>query len=53
MHIPEFNEQGERMVLGHDPVPPYRKVFWITFLVGLIYLGSILVSTMGRGGLTH
>ncbi|MFW5722063.1 MAG: hypothetical protein ACOCWT_02080 [Desulfohalobiaceae bacterium] len=53
MHVPEFNEHGERMVLGHDPVPPYPKVFWITFLAGLAYLAFIIISTSGQNGLTH
>lgn len=53
MQLPEFNEKGERMVLGHDPVPPYSGVFWTTFLLGLAYLAVVFVMTMNHAGPAH
>lgn len=53
MDIPEFNDKGERMVLDHEPVPPYGSVFWITFLAGLAYLAIVLISSMGHSGPAH
>jgi len=35
-----------KMVLGHDPVPPYRTVFSIAITVGVLYLGIILFFTL-------
>ena len=49
MKLPEFNEKGERMVLDHDPVPPYRAVFWTAFAIGSLYLIYILMTTLGAG----
>lgn len=48
MKLDEFNDKGERMVLDHEPVPPYGTAFWITFLGGMAYLAYILVSTWGH-----
>lgn len=48
MDIAALNEQGERMVLDHDPVPPYDKVFWIIFIAGLAYLAFIILIAMGE-----
>jgi hypothetical protein len=53
MKLPEFNEKGERMVLGHDPVLPYPLIFWICFLGGSAYLALILVSALGASGGGH
>lgn len=33
----------EKMVLSHEPVPGYRKIFHITVLVAVLYLGAIFV----------
>jgi hypothetical protein len=35
-----------KMVLGHDPVPPYRAVFFIAITIGCLYLGLILLKTL-------
>ena len=40
-------EQGERMELGHEPVPGYRGVFYVAITLGSIYLGIILLKTLG------
>lgn len=53
MDVPEFNDKGERLVLGHDPVEPYPLVFWTCFLGGLAYLAWILLSTLGGSGGGH
>ncbi len=33
----------ERMILKHDPVPPYRTVFYIVFALGVLYLTAIII----------
>ena len=35
----------EIMELGHDPVPGYRPIFFVTFAVGVIYLAMIFYYT--------
>lgn len=37
------------MELSHEPVPGYRKAFYIAFAVGLLYLGSILLYSILSG----
>jgi len=39
------DEHEEIMVLGHDPVPGYRPVFWAAIITGVLYLAVILIST--------
>ncbi len=39
--------EEEKMILEHEPIPKYRKIFYITFLVGVLYLAMILLTTMG------
>ena len=36
----------EKMVLSHDPVPGYRRVFCIVVLVASIYLCFIFVQSL-------
>lgn len=33
-----MEEQQEKMILEHQPVPGYRKAFYIVLAVGVIYL---------------
>ena len=33
----------EKMILSHEPVPGYRKVFHIVILVAVLYLGIIFL----------
>ena len=43
----ERNDEIEGMMeLGHDPVPPYRTVFFIAITIGCLYLGLILLKTL-------
>jgi hypothetical protein len=43
----ERNDDIEgKMELGHEPVPPYRKVFFIAITIGALYLGLILLKTI-------
>jgi hypothetical protein len=43
----ERSEEIEgKMELGHDPVPPYRTVFFIAITIGCFYLGLILLKTL-------
>ncbi len=37
--------EGE-MELTHEPNPLYRKVFYITITIGVLYLGVILIRTL-------
>lgn len=39
-------EPSEKMELGHDPVPGYRPVFFITLAVGVTYLALIFYYTL-------
>jgi hypothetical protein len=45
-----INERSDeiegKMELGHDPVPPYRTVFFVAITVGVLYLGLILLKTL-------
>jgi hypothetical protein len=43
----ERNDEIEgKMALAHDPVPPYRTVFFIAITVGVLYMGVILFNTL-------
>jgi hypothetical protein len=33
----------EKMILSHEPVPGYRKIFHIVILVAVLYLGIIFL----------
>ena len=35
-----------KMELGHEPVPPYKTVFFIAITIGVLYLGFILLKTL-------
>ena len=35
-----------KMELGHEPVPPYRTIFFIANTIGVLYLGFILYKTL-------
>ncbi|MDI1472256.1 MAG: hypothetical protein QMD43_03715 [Thermodesulfovibrio sp.] len=37
------NKNEERMILSHEPIPPYKTVFYIVFILGVIYLTAIIV----------
>jgi hypothetical protein len=36
----------EKMELSHEPVPGYRKAFFIAITVGSLYLAIILLCTL-------
>ena len=43
----ERNDDIEgKMELTHEPVPPYRSVFFIAITVGVLYLGLILAMSI-------
>lgn len=46
MHAGESIETGEKMELSHEPVPPYRSIFYVAITVASLYLGVILLKTM-------
>jgi len=38
----EEHKEEEKMILSHEPVPPYKTVFYIVFALGVIYLTIII-----------
>ncbi len=34
------------MELGHEGIPMYRKVFFVTITIGVVYLAVILLRTL-------
>jgi hypothetical protein len=47
-HAPQHHtaDQGEKMILAHDPVDGYRPVFYLIFTVSCIYLAYIIITTL-------
>jgi hypothetical protein len=39
-------DNKEIMELSHEPVPGYRKAFYISITVGSLYLALILLNTL-------
>lgn len=39
-------EKAEKMELTHEPVPGYRRIFFIAIAIGGLYLSLILWSTV-------
>jgi len=37
----EENTHEEKMELGHEPIPIYVKIFHISIIIGVLYLGII------------
>lgn len=37
------NKEEERMILKHEPIPPYKTLFYIIFLLGSLYLAAIII----------
>ena len=35
-----------KMVLGHEPVPPFQTIFWVAITIGVLYLGLIFFKTL-------
>lgn len=43
----EINDDIEgKMTLSHEPVSPYRSVFFVAIAIGVLYLGFILLKTV-------
>jgi hypothetical protein len=36
-------KKEEIMELGHEPVPGYKKIFYIIFTVGILYLATVFL----------
>jgi len=36
----------ELQELHHEAVPGYRKIFFVSIIIGLIYLGIIFLNTL-------
>lgn len=36
-------EKEEIMELSHEPVPGYKKIFYIVFAVGILYLAAVFL----------
>lgn len=48
---PEAKE--EKMELRHEPIPKYKKIFYIVITIGILYLAFIMLTytgTTGTGG---
>jgi hypothetical protein len=41
-----MNDEDEKMILSHEPVPGYRAIFYIVLIVAALYLGVIFLVTM-------
>jgi hypothetical protein len=41
-----MEEQQEKMILAHEPVPGYRTAFYIALAVGVIYLVVVFGWTL-------
>ena len=39
-------QREEKMELSHEPVPGYRRIFFIAITIGALYLGLILYKTL-------
>lgn len=35
-----------KMELSHEPIPPYRTVFFVAITIGVLYLALILLRTL-------
>jgi|GEM_PF-1662337 len=46
MHADKSLGSEEKMELSHDPVPPYRSIFYVAIMVTSLYLGLILLISM-------
>lgn len=46
MNEERSDEIEGKMELTHDPVPPYKTVFFISITIGVLYLGFILFKTL-------
>ncbi|MEW6675988.1 MAG: hypothetical protein AB1348_08325 [Nitrospirota bacterium] len=39
-------EIEELMELTHEPIPIYRKIFFIAIAIGVLYIGIIFLNTL-------
>ncbi|NNG06564.1 MAG: hypothetical protein HKM90_02430 [Desulfobacteraceae bacterium] len=35
-----------KMELSHEPIPPYKIIFFVTITIGVLYLAFILLRTL-------
>lgn len=42
-------EKGERMDLSHEPVPGYKRIFYVALAMGLLHLAGIFLYGFMRG----
>jgi hypothetical protein len=35
-----------KMELSHEPIPPYKTIFFVTITIGVLYLAFILLETL-------
>ncbi len=40
------DQNGEKIILSHEPAPGYRPVFYIVSIVAVLYLGGIFLSSI-------
>ena len=41
-----MEHEREKMILAHEPVPGYRKVFYIAIAIGVIYLVIVFARAL-------
>ena len=41
-----IDEIEGKMELGHEPVAPFRTIFWVAITIGVLYLGLIFFKTL-------
>jgi hypothetical protein len=46
----EHAKTEEKMILKHEPVPKYRKIFYIVITIGILYLAFIMLTYTGHTG---
>jgi cell division protein FtsL len=46
----EHEATEEKMILKHEPIPKYRKIFYIVIIIGVLYLAFIMLTYTGPTG---
>ncbi len=46
----EHEAKEEKMELRHEPIPKYKKIFYIVITIGILYLAFIMLTYTGPTG---
>lgn len=41
-----MQEKKEKMILSHKPLPGYRPAFYITLVIGVVYLAIVFIRAL-------